>query len=295
MRVVFIGKNHEFSLQPLKAIQARHTVVGVVEGGGRGAVTVFGRAKKLLSQVKSDLVGRPSLRRDARKLSAAYMFLDKNSRKVFPAFLNKVQPDILCVASLSMLLPNEVLAIPRHGAINLHPSKLPKYPGPFPWFWQYYDCELEIGVTVHALDANEDTGPILKQDSIKIEIGTDIFKAMNLVAPVGARLIADALDEIEAGSATYTPQQSHGHFRARLVERDEKLVEWDSWPIERVWHFLRGTYPWLDSVLYPIELRGKCTIGDLEHCYCDSQPGVVAKDSRGYFIAHREGKIRLRY
>jgi methionyl-tRNA formyltransferase len=293
MRVVFIGKSHTFSMQTLGAIQVHHNVVGVVEGGGRGSVNLPGRAKTMLSRARAELSGKPSLKREARKLNSAYLFLGRNSREVLPTFLRKIQPDILCVASLSMLLPKEVLTIPRHGAINLHPSKLPKYPGPFPWFWQYHDCELEIGVTVHALDAGEDTGPILKQDSVRIKLGTDIANAISLVAPVGARLMAEVLDAIEAGTAVYVPQEAASHPRARLVSRNEKLVEWDTWPIERVWHFLRGTYPWIDAVSYPTGLNGKCTIGEIERGPCDERPGKVAKDQRGYYIAHGEGKIRL--
>ncbi|HYD90992.1 MAG TPA: hypothetical protein VEA37_05825, partial [Flavobacterium sp.] len=71
------------------------------------------------------------------------------------------------------------------------------------------------------------------------------------------------------------------------------LVQWESWPIERVWHFLRGTYPWLDAILYPAELNGKCQIGEFERCACHEVPGQIAKDATSYYIAHREGKIRL--
>lgn len=293
MRVVFIGKSHMFSMQTLTSIQAHHEVVGIVEGGGRGSVNLLGKAKTMLSRIRAKLSGKPSLKREASRLGAAYFFLDRNTQGGLPKFLKDTQPDILCVASLSMLLSKEVLTIPRHGAINLHPSKLPKYPGPFPWFWQYYDCELDIGVTVHALDAGEDTGPILKQDSVRIELGTDIEEAINLVVPVGARLMAEALDEIEAGTVVGIPQQRDGHRRARVVSRDEKLVEWDSWPIEKVWHFLRGTHPWIDPVSYPAGLKGKCVIGEIERGHCDDCPGEIWKDGKGYYIAHREGKIRL--
>ncbi|PYV40652.1 MAG: hypothetical protein DMG06_19600 [Acidobacteria bacterium] len=73
------------------------------------------------------------------------------------------------------------------------------------------------------------------------------------------------------------------------------MIEWDTWEIERVWHFLRGTYPWLDSVEYPKRLfnLGTWRVGKVERGKCSALPGKVFKDDKGYFIAHRDGKLRL--
>lgn len=293
MRVVFIGRSHSYSLLPLKALQRRHEVVGYVESESRGRLSKLTRIKTFASQVKSDVIGRPSIRSEARKAKMSYMKLSRETITELPAFLKEVQPDIICVASLTQLLPREVLNIPRHGVINLHPSMLPKYHGPMPWFWQYRDFVRNIGVTVHALDEGQDTGPIVKQEHITLDLGLDIKEAIGIVAPVGARLMADAVDEIEAGTAVFKAQKSHAYPKARLIGKDEKFVDWGSWTIERVWHFMRGTYIWHDPVKYPRRLKGRLTIGDFERCVCSDRTGEVYRDDEGFFVAHREGKIRL--
>ncbi|MBI1903434.1 MAG: hypothetical protein HYS13_20215 [Planctomycetia bacterium] len=206
-------------------------------------------------------------------------------------YLRRLCPDVVCVPSLSQLLPAEVLNIPRFGFLNLHPSLLPKYHGPFPWFWQYYHYEQFFGVTVHRIDEGQDTGPILKQAPFFVERGTEVGEAERRGADVAANLLCEALNELESGTARLRPQPRHDFPKARIVRRDEPLVQWDEWDLQRVWHFLRGTQPWLDAVAYPP--GGPWRIGPYELGACGEQSGTVGRDDQGNFIAHRQGKIRL--
>jgi methionyl-tRNA formyltransferase len=179
--------------------------------------------------------------------------------------------------------------------MNLHPSLLPSYHGPFPWFWQYHDFISEWGATVHQIDEGQDTGPILKQEPVSIPLGTDITEAMKIMGAVGARLFVVVLQEIARGTLRPTPQPLHRLPKARIVERHERFIDWQSWPIERVWHFMRGTHPWSDAVDYPRIGHRSATwkIGDYERCQNEREPGVVLMDELGYFVSHHEGKIRL--
>jgi methionyl-tRNA formyltransferase len=294
MKVVFIGKSHAFSMIPLKGIIETHRITGIVESGPRG-INKQPKTKNtpLAARWKSFL--RPScspLEKITKQIKVPHMHLNRENRDSLKSFVESANPDIICVASLSQLLRKEVFEFPKHGALNLHPSMLPKYPGAFPWFWQYHAFEKEIGVTVHVIDEGEDTGPIVKQAAFPLEIGTDVVEAMETAASIGAKLMAEALNEIEAGTVTYRPQ-SPGRFpRARVVKRDEPLLDW-SWPIERVWHFMRGTYPWLDFVQYPPAIAGKSKIENFERCAHGITPGQVCQDEKGFYVSHAEGKIRL--
>jgi len=296
MRVVFIGKNHEFSLLSLNAIQTHHEIAGIVESGPRGS------NQRGLPPARSwrDLLGlaKPQgMRRLAQDMRVPHFWLARNTTQEFPAFLRPLSPDILCVASLSQLLSKPVLQIPRHGAINLHPSLLPKYHGPFPWFWQYHDFGNEWGATIHQIDEGQDTGPILKQRPVLIQMGTDVTEAIRIIGTVGAGLFVEALQEIANGTIKAEPQPTHQFNKARIVERDERFIDWQTWPIERVWHFMRGTYPWHDPVEYPRLGKGAVVwkIDGYEKCAVQAKPGGVLKDERGYFVAHKDGKIRLSF
>ena len=294
MNIAFIGKAHNFSLAPLHALSQCHQIVAIIESAPRIAQkdsTTFVRA--LVRAAQSKFSNRTTMRKLAEKWKTPYFYLSKENKEQLPKFLATIGPDILCVASLSQLLKKEVIDVPRHGALNLHPSLLPKYHGPFPWFWQYYECEKEWGMTVHRIDEGQDTGPIVKQESFTVETGTDIYDTMAKVAPIGAILMLQAVNEIEAGTATFTPQPPHNYPKARIVKRDEKLIDWDQWSIERTWHVMRGTYPWLDPVDYPKSMLGRVKIGTYEKCDNEHPGGSLARDKKGFFVAHREGKIRL--
>jgi methionyl-tRNA formyltransferase len=290
MRVVFIGKSHEFSVVPLRAIMGTHVVVGIIESAPR---IKSSKASRFLYNLGCKIFNRQSLWKLARKSKLPYMYLGRENQAELVSFLNRIRPDILCVTSLTQLLKKQVLQIPKYGAINLHPSMLPKYHGPYPWFWQYYDFEKQWGITVHVIDEGQDTGPIVKQESFALETGKDIADATKIVSSIGARLMLESINEIEEGTAVFSPQPPHSYPKARIVLRDEKLIDWQHWSIERVWHVMRGTYPWLDAVEYPAHIKGTWKICEFERCACDDAPGQLYKDDKGYYVAHKEGKIRL--
>lgn len=273
-----------------------HELVGIFESGPRQGLSVLGRLRLRVNDYRVLWTSGVSLRGLAWKTGAKFGLLTRDSMLALERLLRLLAPDIICVASLSHLLPESILQAAKYGAINLHPSLLPKYHGPFPWFWQYYNVEREIGVTVHAIDAGQDTGPIVKQTSVPLEFGTDIHDAIKNVTEVGARLMVEALTEIEQGIAVYTHQPSQGFPKARIVKRNEKLINWLEWPIERVWHVMRGTYPWLDAAEYPKRNgRGQWKPEKVVRCRGAGTPGTVYRDEQGYYVAHADGKIRMRY
>ena len=76
------------------------------------------------------------------------------------------QPDVIVVAAYGKLLPPEVLALPPHGCLNIHPSLLPKYRGPSPVATAILDGIPVTGVTLMLLDEGMDTGPIIRPTGI---------------------------------------------------------------------------------------------------------------------------------
>lgn len=294
MKVLFIGKSHEFSLRPFEAIRARHQIVGIVESGARGRLGTVDRLKIKARNIAS-MRDSHTLRGWAIRNSVPYFWMDHASRSRLEQFMLRCAPEIAAVASLPFLLPERILRIPQHGVINLHPSLLPKYHGPFPWLWQYLDDQSEIGVTVHRLDAGQDTGPIVKQRSLPLPRGTALSAAQAMVAFEGARLMSAAIDEFGNGSVRLTPQEFGDYPKARAVRRDEPLIDWANWPIERVWHALRGVYPWLDPLSCPPHLRnGRYRVETYEAGPPSGTPGHVYQDDGGFYVAHSQGKVRIR-
>lgn len=289
MRVLFIGRSHAFSTAPLDALRCGHELVGVVESAPRDAPARPNRLKLAARAIKRRVVGRASLADYARSADTPYLWLDKRSRENLLPFVRQARPSIICAASLTQLLEPAVLDTAPHGAINLHPSLLPKYHGPFPWFWQYHDFELDIGVTVHQLDEGQDTGPLLLQAPIRLDLGMDIIDAVDRVAPIGGALMAHAVAQLEAGTAEAVQQPVHEFPKARIVTRNERFVDWETWSLERVFHFMRGVYPWVDVVDAPAPVRATRMVRGEPN----APPGTIGRDDSGRFVAHRGGQIRL--
>ncbi len=115
-------------------------------------------------------------------------------------------PDAICVACFSRRLPIEVLRLPRLGCLNVHPSLLPDNRGPDPLFWTFWRGDPTTGVTVHLMDEGLDTGPILLQERIPVPDGLLEAALERECAERGARLLVEALRQLEWGRAHPVPQ-----------------------------------------------------------------------------------------
>jgi methionyl-tRNA formyltransferase len=194
------------------------------------------------------------------------------------------------VASCSQVLRDAALSAPRLGAVNLHPSLLPKLPGPNPWFWHYYFMEAVGGVTAHRMTARADAGPILRQERFSTPLGMEFEDRERQAGLTAGRCALKALEDLAAG-APGRPQAGGETFYARRVKRGERLIDWEGWPLERVWHVLKGTRAWLDA-LPPTGGWRRWSVGEKEPGP-PAPAGRISRDGRGWYVGHRGGKIRL--
>ncbi len=292
LRIVFLGQNGIFSLAPLRAIAEHHVIVGVAESAPRGSRRLTWRIWRFFQ----GLSRHSGLRRFAWQKRIPFFYLTKERVHAFAGFLKSLNPDLLCMASVSQILPTEILRIPRLGVLNVHPSLLPRYRGPNPLFWQLYEMDSEGGVTIHFADEGEDTGDIVLQQSFAIPADMDGRQMIARVSALGADLLRQALDAIAEGSVVRR-RQSHlpCPLRARNLRPNESLIAWDDWPLERVFRVLRNTRSWNHELerRVPASLFWEWDVVEAISGVPDGPPGSFAQDRNGYYLNHREGKIRL--
>jgi methionyl-tRNA formyltransferase len=159
------------------------------------------------------------------------------SRERIGPLLGFHQPDLAVCAGFPWKIPPDALAVPRHGIVNLHPSFLPRYRGPVPVGWAIRNGDSEIGVTVHRMDAELDTGAILAQS--RIVLGDEFsFPELQpkMVAAVG-EVLATALARIERGELG-EPQQPGGEY-GPFFEPEYVWIDW-SRPVEDVFRQVRS-------------------------------------------------------
>lgn len=138
--------------------------------------------------------------------------------------LNGVIDDLDCVITIGygVLLPQEVLDLPRHGFLNLHFSLLPQYRGAAPAQYALLHGAAKTGVTVFQLDKGMDTGPIFSQIEVGIDPQWRSFELLRELAVRGVEAVEQALEMIARGQSP-TPQTGTPSFAPKISKQDALL------------------------------------------------------------------------
>ncbi|MBX3049865.1 MAG: hypothetical protein KF753_00250 [Caldilineaceae bacterium] len=158
------------------------------------------------------------------------------------AHIRQLAPDVACVACFDRIIPARVLALPGHGFLNVHPSRLPDFRGPEPLFWQFRAGVNPVGVTVHWMDAGLDTGDIAAQTAVSLPDGISGGGADGLCAAAGGDLLAAVLAQLAEGSAERRAQPTGGSYQPSPGAGDFALDT--GWGARRAFNFMRGTGEW---------------------------------------------------
>lgn len=204
--------------------------------------------------------------------------------------LRELAPDILAVVAYGKILPDEVLAIPRLGSVNVHGSLLPKYRGAAPIQWAVLNGDDKTGVTTMYLSHDMDAGDIIYTEETPIGEYETTGELFDRLADMGAALLVRTLRDIEAGNAPRTPQE---HEKASYVKQLDKSIcpiDWTQSPRKIVKHVC-GLVPWPVATMklgddtlkvYKAEYTETCT---------DKAPGsVVSAGKAGLEIACGGGR-----
>lgn len=119
-----------------------------------------------------------------------------------------IAPELMISVRFSFLFPPEIIALPRHGIINVHPGKVPDYAGLYPHFFSMLAGEPGLGCTVHLVEPGIDNGPVLASGEVPVVPGRSAF-ALNLDSHLlGNRLLADLIEKLLHGqSIEAVPQE----------------------------------------------------------------------------------------
>ena len=148
------------------------------------------------------------------------------------ARLAAIKPDAMIVAAYGLLLPQQILDVPKHGALNIHGSLLPRWRGAAPIQRAILAGDRETGVSIMKMDAGLDTGPVLARRSIAIAENDDAGTLRDKLAAMGAEMMVETLERIEAGDIRSEPQLSSGATYARKIEKDETMLDWGKPAVE---------------------------------------------------------------
>ena len=152
-----------------------------------------------------------------------------------------LSPDLLVVVAYGQIIPPSVLAIPTHGAVNVHASLLPRHRGAAPVAHAILAGDRETGVTIMRMDEQLDHGPILDTRATLIGAGENAPALTSRLAEIGAQLLVETLDRLEEMKAV---EQDHrlATVAPRLHRTDGEL-EWSE-GAQEIDRRVRALQPW---------------------------------------------------
>jgi len=167
----------------------------------------------------------------------------------FISQLTPLAPDLIVVAAYGQILPQAILDLPKHGALNVHTSLLPKYRGAAPIQWAILEDEPETGVTIMKMDAGLDTGPTLSQTKTTITNEDNGQTLHDRLAAIGASLLVQTIPPYLAGKLQPKPQANDGANYARKISKNDGLIDWSK-PARSIFNQIRAFTPWPGSFTY---------------------------------------------
>jgi methionyl-tRNA formyltransferase len=272
VKLIFAG-TPPFAAAALRALHvAGHKVALVLTQPDRPA----GRGMKLTPSAVAVEAGRLGLR------------LEKPPTLKDPAAAARVRdisPDVMVVAAYGMLLPQDILDIPRHGCLNIHGSLLPRWRGAAPVQRAIEAGDSVSGITIMQMDKGLDTGAILLERPVAIEADETSTSLFAKLTAVGCEAIVDALASL--ATLKPRPQPDSGATYAKKIEKSEARIDWTR-PADEIERRLRAfdPFPGGESLLGEEVVkvwRGEVVAGDTA-LGVGVMPGTILAASPGNLI-----------
>lgn len=230
MRIVFMG-TPEFAVPALQRLVFEGYDVAAVytqpdKEAGRGR-TPTPSPVKLVAQELGLRVEQPA------------SFKQEEALRVLTDF----RPDAFVVAAYGKILPAAVLAVPKYGVLNIHPSLLPAFRGPSPVASAILSGCPFTGVSVMLLDEGMDTGPVLGRAQVSITNWDTTGIMTGKLARTGANLLLDVLPRFVKGDILPRPQDESQATYSRKFEKEDGLIDWQL-PARELWLHVRAFSPW---------------------------------------------------
>ena len=280
MRIVFMGTPDFAAASLKKLIEEKFEIAGVFtqpdKPRGRGMEMSFSPVKEL-ALAHALPVFQPEKMRDGTALQ----------------IVKELQPDIMVVVAYGRILPDDLLAVPKYGAVNVHGSLLPKYRGAAPIQWAVLNGDQKSGVTTMYLAHDMDAGDIIYREETAIGEFETAGELFDRLMEMGADLLVRTLRDIEAGTAPRIPQDHEQASYCKMLDKSICPIDWNRTPREIVKH-IYGLQPWPVATM---ELDGK-TLRVFAAGYTErstgKEPGsIVRADEEGIAVACADGRCVL--
>lgn len=280
LKLIYAG-TPEFAVPALESLACSgHRVVAVYTQPDRPA----GRGRKLQqSPVKKCANGYDM---------PVYQPADFSHQEEIDA-LRSINADLMVVAAYGLLLPPAVLSAPALGCVNIHASLLPRWRGASPIQQAILAGDEYSGVTLMKMDRGLDTGDMISRRRVVLEPSWTAADLHDVLAPMGAELLLDSLDNIETAMQQAQVQDESQVTYAPRLTKQQAEIDWGI-PVEKLLREIRAFNPWpvsyttLDDNNVRVWSARMAT--DVDH----GQPGaIVEHDNDGIFVSCADAVLQV--
>ena len=281
MRCIFLG-SPPFAMPVFEALlDSGHVVLALVTRPDRPR----GRGREV---VASELVEL------ARERDVPVLQPETTRSPEFVAALRAFEPEVLMVASYGEILREEVLELAPHGALNVHGSLLPRWRGAAPIQRAVAAGDAETGVSIQRMVLALDEGDVLLERRTPIGPEDTSGSLFERLALLGGEAAVEALDRLERGQASYTPQDPTQVTYAPKLKKTDGDVDW-SLPAVELERHVRAMHPWPGARAATPE--GKALVIERARVaklgVADQPPGELLEVTPRCVVATGQGSLEL--
>ncbi len=280
LRVVFMG-TPEFAVPALIALlDAGCDIVGVFTQPDRRS----GRGRRLTAPPLKEA----AIERGLPVFQPASLRRDAEARQQIAS----LSPDLIVVAAYGLFLPADTLGVPLLGALNIHPSLLPKHRGPSPVATAILEGDSTTAVTLMQLDEGMDSGPIIAQRETDIGKDETTAELTARLFDMGAELLAKIIPGWRAGEITPTQQPESDATITRLLIREDGGIDWTH-RADYIARQVRAYHPWPGTFTYWNGRQLKVHQASVLNTNEVLAPGTVLELPQGIAVATGDGALLL--
>jgi methionyl-tRNA formyltransferase len=234
MRIVFAG-TPEFARAALQALyDAGHTIVAVLTQPDRPS----GRGRALTqSPVKEQALGLGLAVLQPHSLRQGKPGADEARQALF-----SLAPDLMVVAAYGLILPKDILELPRWGCLNIHASLLPRWRGAAPIQRAIEAGDSQTGISLMQMEEGLDTGPVWREEKTSIKPDDNFASLHDRLRDIGARCLVEFLKDFPSANARPAAQSAQGVTYAHKISREDALIDWSK-PAQDVRNQIRAFDP----------------------------------------------------
>ena len=280
LRIIYAG-TPEFAVPALEALESsEHEILAVYtqpdRPAGRGQVLQSSPVKQYANAQKIPVEQPQSFEQiaDLHKLSS-------------------FNADLMVVAAYGIILPQDVLNIPRHGCLNIHASLLPRWRGAAPIQRAIQAGDAVTGITIMQMDKGLDTGDILAKTEIALDDQINAAVLHDKLSQLGADLLLEVISQLQQGSLNPQPQRAELSSYATKLNKQEAEINWFRSAVE-IQQEVRAFNPW--PVSYT-ELDGrlvKIWQAEVVTDKSTTDPGrILRHDKTGIYVACESDVLKI--